>query len=398
MSFSIGSSKSKKGGEGAKKSGRHSVKDLSNSAAANFVNNMADEMADEFDDGETGLDILLEQANDCLTRMDFETAQGLLNEAKAFAEDNDDKATVLDLMGQVLTELNETENAIAVFKEAESLDPNGSFERLLALGQLSTEFDSLNYYKAGLMLLHQELFSLGGKRKNESSAVTSRRNEISETASMVMCSMADLYVTDLCDEDGAEKECEHLLEEAIKICATNCEAFRALANLRTIQGNKPQATIYILHAYKLLTTAINQGKDLPEFFAKVELAKLLLELEQWKEACEMYALLLDENNQFIELWYQCGVAHANLARVDVQNKTEHEYGAAQFLLTAQKLLAQDPDEELQTSIDNQLRVLSELGIDLEVARSALDEAKMMYNEEGSILSEGEGDDDDEEMN
>jgi hypothetical protein len=68
--------------------------------------------------------------------------------------------------------------------------------------------------------------------------------------------MADLYLTDLCDEETVENHCQHYLEKALQLKDVDGEpmvdALQSMANLRLSQDQdqRPEAVSYILRAYE----------------------------------------------------------------------------------------------------------------------------------------------------
>jgi len=380
MSFNIGKDKLKGEREALRQAANaRGPKDTNTRNAREILAMQAALRTDMDDEDDEGLELseveqMCQQAEEALQQLEFPTAKSLLEEASKLVQNNEEKAMVYDLIAQVLLEEGEdVPRAIAVLKEAESLTPNVNYERLVNLGQLTQEQESLGYYQQGLNVLQEQLNELGPKRKGEDPELTAMRAELLEVASTVLVSMSELYVTDLCDEECAERECERLLQEAVKASATNTEAFRALGNLRMIQGNKAQAAKYTQHAFKLLVQAAESGKPIPEFLARVDLAKQLLELESWCEATELFVTLLDEDENIAEIWYYAGIASINYGRS--LGKTDEAYdlqmAAAQYFLQAQKILKQAPDQEMQDNIENQLRSLNENGISVEEAKKAL---------------------------
>lgn len=228
------------------------------------------------EDSEDDFDTQIEDAQTLLIQTEYDKAKDSANRALEIATKKEDKCYAQDLLGQILNDIGDTEKAIISFKESEELIPRSSFERLLTLGQLHEGKESLKYYQYGQQVL-QEL--LQGTSKNNSTFKKQKeyRKEIMLTASNVLCSIGDLYLTDLCDEPDAEKQCEYFFTEAIDICDTNCEAYRAMANFRLIQGRTNQAKKIILDSYKLLLENFQDTTiEPPSFFSRVEIAKVCI--------------------------------------------------------------------------------------------------------------------------
>jgi len=307
---------------------------------------------------------------------DYAKCREVLLQCIELASSPEEQAQVYDSLGQAVQSLGDVEQAKQYFLEANEVDPDGSYERLLSLAQLHEGYDSLEYYHKGLDLALSNLELLTPKKKkgkaHKDPASKAERAELRYTISNIYCSIADLYLTDLCDEENAERECENALKQAVMMCPNNSEGYRLLASLKLIQKHKEQACQYALQAHKMVLKAMeNQSSNIPEFSARADLAKLLLELNLCEEASELFEALIDEVPIYIELWYYAAVALINLASEKEEGRTENCYTAAHHLLRARKMLESDPDEELLASVNGQLESLAAIGVDLERAEAEL---------------------------
>ena len=178
------------------------------------------------------------------------------------------------------------------------------------------------------------------------------------------CSVAELYLTDLCFEDNAEQNCESALQAALQLDDPNSspDAMQAMANLRISQCRGLEAIAFIVEAYNrvkvgceamadLVGLGVDQGTNsqngesvakelkgealdasnsLPGFEFRCQMAKLLLECasiledestegakktEQRKccveAAIQVLGSLLAENDEVIEIWFLLGCAFAS---------------------------------------------------------------------------------------
>jgi len=173
------------------------------------------------------------------------------------------------------------------------------------------------------------------------------------------CSVAELYLTDLCFEENAEQNCESALEAALKLDdpTSSPDAVQAMANLRLSQCRGFEAVAFMLEAYKrvkvgceamadlvglggdqgmnsengeraakeLKGEALDATNSLPGFEFRCQMAKLLLECASILEdvtsdgakrteqrqgcvegAIQVLGSLLAENDEVIEIWYLLG--------------------------------------------------------------------------------------------
>ena len=195
---------------------------------------------------------------------------------------------------------------------------------------------------------------------------------INEKLSGAYCNLAELYLTDLCEEETAENDCENNLEKALQLKDGDGEplvdALQTMASLRLSQQERQlEAVPFILRAYEkqrvgseaLATLVGLQGdskssngdddkvqevgqaqelleveaaNNLPEFEFRCQTAKLLLECAELlresgncmedsmgppnqADECVTAAIsvlgsLLAQNDEVVEIWYLTGCAFA----------------------------------------------------------------------------------------
>ncbi len=64
------------------------------------------------------------------------------------------------------------------------------------------------------------------------------------------CSVAELYMTDLCYDEGAESLCERSIEAALRVEATSLDAQQTLASLRLSQDRQLDASAIMTQVYQ----------------------------------------------------------------------------------------------------------------------------------------------------
>ncbi len=185
------------------------------------------------------------------------------------------------------------------------------------------------------------------------------------------CSIAELYLTDLCDEPDAESSCEAVLTSALAIDDASssdyhCEggnsadghigpplpdALQTMANFRLSQSRVPEALECILKAYDRMKVGceamsalvglantdteqleekscefvdVEAASSLPEYHFRCQTAKIMLECASLIKNFDSYSLetsnqcvesaiqvlgsLLAEDDEVIEVWYLLGCA------------------------------------------------------------------------------------------
>ena len=84
------------------------------------------------------------------------------------------------------------------------------------LGQLHDGADAISYYEAGVRELRaarDALVNAGGSRDELSGAWMEATHKLASG----LCSIAELYLTDACDDERAEDNCERLAAEAVEL-------------------------------------------------------------------------------------------------------------------------------------------------------------------------------------
>lgn len=69
----------------------------------------------------------------------------------------------------------------------------------------------------------------------------------------IYCSLAELYMTDLCEETDAEDCCEKYVEAALNESPNSYEAFQTLANMRLSQNRSEEAAEALAKSIQLWT-------------------------------------------------------------------------------------------------------------------------------------------------
>lgn len=218
------------------------------------------------------------------------------------------------------------------------------------------------------------------------------------------CSVAELYLTDLCFEENAEQSCESALEAALKLDdpTSSPDAVQAMANLRLSQCRGFEAVAFMLEAYNrvkvgceamadLVGLGGDQGKNveneetaakelkgealdatnsLPGFEFRCQMAKLLLEcasiledvtndgakrIEQRQRcvegAVQVLGSLLAENDEVIEIWFLLGCAFASIEpKSDEASKYYFETALDMLEKVKKGLKGEMPTDEVKDEI------------------------------------------------
>ncbi len=201
------------------------------------------------------------------------------------------------------------------------------------------------------------------------------------------CSVAELYLTDLCDKPDAESLCEAALNSALTLDEASSsdisfeseigdgsnappppDALQTIANFRLSQCRVPDAAVCILKAYERMKVGceamsalvglayadggakddgeseaksrelvdVDAASSLPEYSFRCQTAKIMLECASLLEnsdtetknqcaesAIQVLGSLLAENDEVIEVWYLLGCAF--MACTPSHNESAHYY-------------------------------------------------------------------------
>lgn len=205
----------------------------------------------------------------------YEAAQTLCRVALAKEPDN---VAVLETSAGLCLELGNLDGARHCLGRAITLQPDQGHEKYMSMAQLMASRDALQCYLKGIEILTRAIAKLpatekkgeeeGGKKaeeegvamttEEEGSQITAQGNEnlapeeaiaggsrgnlpplpptpgstggeragLVRQVSTAYCSVAELFMTDLCDEEEAEEECRRSITKAIEADPTNPEAYQ----------------------------------------------------------------------------------------------------------------------------------------------------------------------------
>lgn len=276
----------------------------------------------------------------------------------------------------LLHHANQPDRAKQMLLHAVTISPNEGHVKFLNLAQLCSGLEALRYYQNAISVLQSELARVRSKKE---------RREIGREICMAGCAIAELYLTDLCDEDGAEEYCEGALAEAEKHWPNNVELHQTRGSLRLSQDRMGEALQSLLEAVRLTHTMGEEYQ--PTYESKVELGKLLMQVsppDAFRFLLEV--LQMDDSNPYV--WFLCGES----ARL-----RGHYHDAARLLKHARLRVTND-DDALQ-EIDNAIQQLIQDmgGVDAVNAIPHMDVPNPLdYLQPDDEECTVEGEDDDEE--
>jgi tetratricopeptide (TPR) repeat protein len=285
---------------------------------------------------------------------EFQLQAGNVQDAATLAEKaleqsspgSDDALCALNLLGPINLELGDLDTARAYLLRAVEIDQDGAKdesvgggpEKFLTLAQLSEEGgkDSVHWFEKGAAALKRQIQALEdvqgkGKGKGTDTASDEQKlvlDELRKKLAMTLCSVSEVYMTDLSWEEDAEPRCEALTTEATMIAPDFAETWQTLANVRISQSRFDDAKAALTRSLELWKDLAPEDPAVPDFPSRVALARLLMEVEMEQDAIEVLERLVSEDDQSVEVWYLGGWGLYVMGEKQKENKAEDDFKAS----------------------------------------------------------------------
>ncbi|XP_066959729.1 uncharacterized protein [Macrobrachium rosenbergii] len=353
---------------------------------------------------------LLTHAQEQIDSYKFEKAQRYCQEALKRDPDN---VVALETSASLCLEVGNFDGAKHCLGRAITLQPEEGYSKYLSMAQLLQGKESLQCYLKGIELMQLKLSNLQPTTANENTVnsvgkldeqgetemetVTTRKEEESteeteeeqeneppsssssqdENQSMksalvhqmssAYCSVAELFMTDLCDEEDAENQCHTNISKAIDVDPGNPEAYQSMASFLLVKQETEQAKENILKSLELWLPkykAVDEGVAAAGSFDPVEVcplsyptrlntAKILIEVEDHDHAVDVLEGLAEEDDSVVDTWYLMGWS-AYL------RGEEHRDNARYLLHRAMEVHKANPSDDVQL-VEHLEELLAELG-------------------------------------
>lgn len=258
----------------------------------------------DFEDAQTHAEALLEL-------VDPELAAGTSTSPQAMA------LPALNMLGEISIELGDEEQARKYFLLGVSGDPEGTVpeeagggaEKFLWLAQLSEEggLDSVKWFEKGVSILKAQITALeAGKSTLSAEQIQIVLEDKRKRVGGALCSVAEIYMTDLSWEGDAEQKCENLITEALLFAPEDASVLQTLASIRLSQEKIDEAKSALTRSMALWKDLDVDDEAVPDFPTRVSLARLLMEADMEEEAMIVLERLALEDDQSVEACYLGG--------------------------------------------------------------------------------------------
>ncbi|ROJ29189.1 putative assembly chaperone of rpl4 [Anabarilius grahami] len=162
------------------------------------------------------VDQLLEKTEECIDNFDFDMARLYCQRALDIEPAN---LTILDMLGNICAELGDSLTAVHVYLKAVELSPEEGHSKYMYLGQIHTGMEAVQYFSKGT-----EASAFGAAAFPSEGAITKKE------VSVAFCSIAEIFFTDLCMEEGAADRCKEAINKALQYDEHNPEALQLMAS------------------------------------------------------------------------------------------------------------------------------------------------------------------------
>lgn len=281
-------------------------------------------------------------------------------------------AAAICLLAEIQLELGDVDTARTNFTRAVDVDPIGSYigaDALLWLAQLCEDGGrhSIELFERANDIIRERINDLESKIKRTAEQ-QAELLDLKRKLSDALCSMAEIYMTDLSLEADAEAKCESLVTEALLITPDSPSALQTLASVRISQLKTADAQAALRRSLELWGDLPPDDVMVPDFPTRISLARLLMEVQMEAQAMEVLERLVAEDDQSVEAWYLGGWCQVLLAERlidDESGKLDKQKGAREWLKNCLRVyeVVEYEDDRLR---DHAMELVTTLNIDLGV--------------------------------
>ncbi|KAJ8353923.1 hypothetical protein SKAU_G00214900 [Synaphobranchus kaupii] len=223
---------------------------------------------------------LLEKTEECTDNFNFEMAQMFL-----------------------LWEMNEDASLIIcyVFLKAVELSPEEGHGKYMYLGQIHTGMEAVQYFSKGIEVMLNTLEERTQSAEGAAAAVSDNDPELTgKDVSVAFCSVAEIFFTDLCMQEGAAERCKEAIERALQYDPDNPEALQLMASYLFSTENIQDGREFLMRSVALWLPSHrseaepcgrgedaedeeHQQSEIPPYESRITTAKLLVEAEEYED-------------------------------------------------------------------------------------------------------------------
>jgi len=271
--------------------------------------------------------------------VDSGNVQAAFEMYEAALQKDPNNVEIFETYGEMMLHYGDPAAAQRMLTYAVQISPNEGHVKYLNLAQLASGQEAIGHYENACRVLLSELAR---------SSNSSQREEIQRALATAKCAMAEMYLTDLCEEEDAEFRCETHVDDAERYSKDTIEVHQMRGSLRLSQQRPDDATASLKEAVRLSHVLPEELQ--PPYESKLELGKLIMQVSP-DDAFRFFQelLQLDDRNPYV--WFLLGES----ARM-----SEKWHDAARLLRHARlRVQAADAGEEALNEVDTSIRLLVE---------------------------------------
>lgn len=217
---------------------------------------------------------------------------------------------MLQIAEQYLISGKDMQDVLVAIKNSIETKPEENGTKYLIVAETLQGQEAVEYFKKGIQVLEKDLtLNEEGKGEEES------KNSIPTKIASALSSIAELYMTPpLCDQADAEQTCETALVKALEHDSDNIDALQWMANLRIMRAKDDEARECLDKVVTIIRQKDETGDptQMPPFDFRLQTARLLIELVNYKKAVRVLDTLIKEDDSKAEVWYLLSFCHFNL--------------------------------------------------------------------------------------
>lgn len=264
------------------------------------------------------VDSILDKAGENMDSFNYEVAQMFCQRALDLEPNN---VRALEISASLLLEAGELDGSKELLERAIALLPESGHAKYMSLGQLEEGQAALAHYVKGIAIMAKEIEERMDTEQAAAAAMTTtdlKPGPSVRELSTAYCSVAEIYMTDCCFEEDAEKLCAEHIDRAIATDPTNPEAYQYMASYLLVKDEVEKAREMMSKSTSLWLPqyqSVREGRSDPtdevevcpvSYPSRINAAKILIELESFDDASSVLEGLVEEDDQVVEVWYLLG--------------------------------------------------------------------------------------------
>ncbi|WWC63992.1 uncharacterized protein I303_106598 [Kwoniella dejecticola CBS 10117] len=255
---------------------------------------------------------LIDKSHTLLAQSNFELAIKFLDRALELEPTN---AEARELVGIAELEAGDEdrgrEHLLQLFPPHAAEPPSHPSPYLYLAQSASEPQEALGYYSTATAMIEKRIAEQDRKGKGRQANDGEEEEEIDEERQMAvtaLVAMIEIWMSDLCMEEAAEKNCDDLIQRALSISSNDPEVKLSLASIRMSQSRFDDAKQVVISLYNDLEGREPFDPILPALPVRLALSRLLLEHNQHLEALDIISTVREEDTLNIEGAYLEGWA------------------------------------------------------------------------------------------